>query len=333
MSPSPRFGAVWAEHLPLDEVHRALPTLARLGLAVHLAWPAHGDDAEHLELASEGLARGVSVRPWLLLPEGAGYWAGAENATVYADAARRWMSRWLAAGLPPTTWVVDMEPPHARVLALDGLLKGQLRAVPELWRRLRREAPADLAPARMVYEALVDDALAASFSPWLTTLPMVVDDLAHGRQTFCRWLGLPVMGPRWSVVSLQVYRTLFDDALPPRLRSVGFGSGLVTHYGELARKVFGARAGLDLGLIGGGVLPHSGRYASPTALAADLAAARLAGVPAHQVSVFSLEGALGRHPPDGEAWLAPPAQVARPAGARAKLLGLGMRALSRMGHR
>ena len=329
MHPTRSFGALWAEDLPLDDVHRALPALAARGLALHLAWRHGEDDADRLALAAEARAAGVSIRPWLLLPAAQGYWAGALNAPQYAAAAREMMARWVGSGLPPTIWIVDMEPPKARLLALESLLQTGIRGAPSLLRALKAQALADLAPAAIVYSELVEEARRQGWLPWLTTLPMVADDLASGRQTFCRWLGLPVKGPQWGVVSLQVYRTMFDDALPGPLSRVGVGPGLVTRYARLARAAFGARAALDLGLIGGGVVPGAGVYPDVSGLAADVAAARRGGIPAERLSIFSLEGALARPPLDR--WLdVSHGPGARP-GVRAHAVGALLRGLSLLG--
>ncbi|MFN3198285.1 MAG: hypothetical protein ACE366_07675 [Bradymonadia bacterium] len=326
---SSAFGALWAEDIDLSDLQFALPALARHGLAVHLAWHAGSDDADRLALAAEAATYGVPVRPWLLLPPEEGYWAGAENAAVFADTARRLFDRWCGAGLAPGLWVVDMEPPRHRVEALDAALKDGIRRWPAMWRQLRDEASVDLSTPARVYADLVDEATRLGFSTWLTTLPMVADDFAAGTDTYQRWLGLPVNGSPWSVVSLQVYRTMFDDSLPWGLKQMGVGPGIVARYGRLVRAAFGDRGGLDLGLVGGGVIEDSGRYSAPKDLGADLAAAHGVGVPANQISVFSLEGVLERGPVEG--WLAPPTHRPVKAGIRAALQGKLMTTLARLG--
>jgi hypothetical protein len=329
-STEPRpFGGVWSEFLPADAVRKALPVLAAHGSAVHLAWPAGGGGGR-LELARAAGDAGVSLRPWLLLDKEAGYWAGAANATLFAAAARALMRAWREAALEPTTLIVDMEPAYARVVGAEAALKrGALReAIGHL-----RDAPppSAVAAARRTYSGLVDEAHAAGWRVHLTTLPFVVDAAGGAQRGLRGWLGLPVDGPAWDVVSLQAYRTLFHDfacaALGERLGGRAFGADVVRAYADAARGAFGARAGIDLGLVGDGVYPAT-TYDGPSDLAADLGAAHAAGVDPAQIHVYGLDGILARAPA-GRWWPAPQAGADTP-GAATRLMRGGMAAMARL---
>lgn len=319
----PPFAGLWAEFVAPAAVVEALPLLGSRGLAVNLAWKVT-DPAEDARWALVDAAEraGVEVRPWLLLAEEDGYWAGADNAKVFAAAATSLTRAWVARGHAPTTLIVDLEPAHGRVMALETALRRRPPDLRTAWAALRAApSAARVRSAEGAYRALVDALHRAGWRVHLTTLPFVVDGGGAGGRALRDALGLPVDAADWDVVSLQAYRTLFADAacalLGQRLGGRLYGPHLVQAYGRDGRRHFGDRAGLDLGLVGEGVYP-SKLYADPADLAADLAAAAAAGVPADQINVYNLDGVLDRGP--SVDWLGAPDGVAAPSRDRATRL-------------
>ncbi len=283
------FGALWCEFLPPSAIAAHLPLLAEQGCALHMAWPSAATES-HWALASAAEVAGVELRPWLLLPKDEGYWAGARNAEAFAAHARALSRAWLKKGLRPTTLLVDLEPAYHRMMAIEeAARRGRpLQAVRAL---ARVPGAARVRAASGIYAALVAALHAEGWRAHLTTLPFLLDGSGVAEV-----LGLCGAEADWDRVSVQAYRTLFADAARGPLGGLGerlFGPRLVYSYARAARARFGARAGLDLGLVGEGVYP-SLVYEGPADLAADVSAARAAGIAPQAINVFSLDGVLAR---------------------------------------
>lgn len=313
------FAAAWCELPAPASVRPWLGLLAERGVDLCLAWPTDGPPDARLALAAEAARRGVRVRPWPLLSRDDGYWAGAANADAFAAAALAVLDHWEGAGLAPGWLMVDVEPPYARAAALDEALRRRPPNVRRVIRLLRADT-ADLTRARRIYAALVADARRRGWRVALTTLPFVVDG-----EGLARALALPVDGVPWDRITLQVYRTMFDD-LVPRPVGRGFGPGLVHAYARAARARFGDRAGLDLGLVGEGVWPAS-VYAGPADLGADLAAAHAAGIPPSHLHVYDLGGIIERGP--SEQWFAAAGPARPPRDRAARCLRAALRLADR----
>lgn len=289
------FGAVWCELWPPPRVLESLPLVAAHGLALNLAWRS-ADEPALLGIARAGRALGVDVRAWLLLDRAQGYWPGTANADTFAAAARALFATFEREGLAPGMLIADVEPAYERTLALDAALKEGPRALASAL--AKHPSPRDDArfdAAAKTFRALVDDGHRRGWRVALTTLPIVVDDPAPGG-ALARWLGLPVHEAAWDQVTVQAYRTVFEGLVPERLRARGLFSPYLVHdYARAARARFGDRAGLELGLVGHGVVPAP-LYRGPEELQADLRAAAAAGVPAERLAVFNLEGLVERGP-------------------------------------
>ncbi len=310
--PQAGFAGAWAEFMSPDDVRAALPLLEGRGVAVHMAWPAEsiGDEALH-RMVRDAAAAGVEVRPWLLLAEADGYWPGSSNAASFAEAAVALMDGWQAAGLAPTTLLVDMELRYDRATALQALLTApepDLQAVVDLL--AMGIDPAQFSAATATYAELVDDAHARGWRVALTTLPQMLDDYADGDDQLRQAFGIPMDGIDWDVMTFQAYRTLFGDLLAS-LSDDPLTSYFVYDHARIAIELFGERAGVDIGLVAAGVTPSS-VYAVAADLASDVEAALAAGVPRERIHVYNLDGIIDRAPSD--AWLAaPPPDPAAPA--------------------
>lgn len=310
------YGGLWVEHATPGDVHLALAPIARAGVALHLAWRADApDDEAKLALARHADALGVELRVWPLVEPAHGYWAGALNAARFRAGAMAVLDAWERAGVRPAWLVVDLEPPWDDAAALDRALRAR-RLDADALARLRPIRSSEYDDAAREYEALVADCHRRGVRVLATTLPFVVDAAGPARRAVERALGVVVEPVPWDRVTLQVYRTLFETLLPAALVS----PALVRGYARSARHVFGAdRAGLDLGLVGGGVVPARA-YEGPHDLALDLAAARSEGIPAAHLHVFGLDAMLQRAPLGP--WLAPPHATeprARPSSVRMAL--------------
>jgi hypothetical protein len=137
----------------------------------------------------------------------------------------------------------------------------------------------------------------AGFYVGITTVPFILDDAESSASSFELAMGIPVSGVRWTSISFQLYRSLYngkDAGLAFGLPTGAFSPYLVYSYARSAANFFGERAGVGLGVAGSPAPVEgmgSGFYEDPRELADDVAAAKAAGIRRlRQLHLFWLEG-------------------------------------------
>lgn len=303
------FGVVSSEFTSPTEVEASLPLLATHGVGFVLDWPSTDVGShERLALVRKANALGIEVRPWLLLPRDQGYWPNATNARAYDVSARQLIDTWLAAGLAPSTLVVDMELPLARAEQLAALiLAGDTEGVTRFLKAGIDRA--QYAEASRIYRDLVVHAHARGFRVELSTLMQVLDDYLDGDDGLRQALNIPVAGIAWDTYSFQLYRTLNPLVMPASVPPAS--SYFVFDYAVLARTLFGSRAGVGLGVTDPGELaPDAPSYTNPAQLRDDVDAAALAGIDRRNVGVYNLRGITRRASP--ASWFVPRSLVTLP---------------------
>jgi hypothetical protein len=297
LTPRAAYSFVSAEFMPLSEIEAALPLLASRRVSLVLSWPSTElENPQYYEFVRRANALGVEVRPWLLLPPENGYWANSINAAQYDVAARRLLTRWLAAGLRPSTLVVDMEMPLARVAPYAELLRGfSTDAVVRFLREGINRV--QYAEGTRIYRALVDFVHSRGFRAELSTISQVVDDYQDGDDGLRQAFNIPVSGIDWDTYGIQVYRTLNEYVIGD---IVGPTSAFYVYdYASRARAVFGYRATIGIGMVDAGeVTPDAPVYENGWQMREDLDAARAAGLGRESIGVYSLRGILHRAPSD-----------------------------------
>lgn len=293
--PPAGYGFVASEFDSPAEVASSLPLLASYKVGLVLGWPSSEvASAERFELVREAHAQGVEVHPWLLLPEEEGYWANATNAEVYDRAARALIDNWLAAGLRPSTLVVDMEMPIDRTRKFLALLtaREQDAAIAYLRGNIDR---AQYGRATALYCALVDYAHGRGFTVEVSLLSQVLDDYADGDDGVRQGFSTPLDSIAWDAVTFQVYRTLNATALAGMAPATT--SYFVFDYALQARARFGTRAGVTIGFTQPGDLaPELATYVDGRQLREDIDAASWAGIPRSKIGVYNLNGIVTRSP-------------------------------------
>jgi hypothetical protein len=310
-APRAGYAVVAAEFMTPTEIEAALPLLASRGVGVVLDWPSTelAEGNARYALVRRANARGVEVRPWLLLPREQGYWPNSTNAREFDRAARLLADNWLAAGLAPATFVIDMEMPLARAqrfadlaVALD--LGGLTSFMREGINRTQ------YAEATRIYRELVDYLHGRGFRVELSTLTQVLDDYADFDDGLRQAMNIPVAGIAWDVCTFQLYRTLNSFVLGGTLGPTT--SYYVFDYARIARQLFGGRAGVGIGMTDPGDLaPTAPSYTSPTQLREDIDAASLAGIARQNIGLYNLRGIVRRAPstdwfPARSAFIFPP---------------------------
>jgi hypothetical protein len=298
---SESFGAVSAEEFPefgVSEIREQLPLLRDEGVALVLHWPSAALDASDArwDLVAEAQQMGITVKPWLTLPEGTGpdegYFPNSTNYAAFIERARELIERWDDMGLEPSTFYVDME---LRKDRLDAVLEAQARgaqgdSVNMLASYVDRDQFAD---ARRAYARFVS--WAHSYwrhprGPWkvqVTTLPQLIDDytLTDWDDDLAQAFNCPIAGIDWDVVSFMTFRTLFGDLAGQELTSY-----FVYDYARHARQRYGDRAGVSVGLTAPGVTTGASTYDSGDVLREDIEAALRAGIRRENIEVYSLQG-------------------------------------------
>jgi hypothetical protein len=289
---------VWAELLGDAEIEAALPELGRAGARIGLALPSvRIGDAAVAELTRAAREHGVSVRAWLLLPREQGYWIGESNAGAFAAAVGELVA-WIGRPSGPAFdgISVDLEPAYEYSEALRTTKKSR----PDRWLALMAEHvdPVQFERARGELARAVASARAAGLWTHAVTYPLLLDQ-PDGETILEDALDIPVTGIDWDEVSFMVYQTAFAQQVGSWL-----GPSLVRSYAQDAVRRHGARAGIDLGVVGdaGLGLDPGDRYPSPEALALDLGAAIAAGIPPSRIRVYGLAGMLATG--GVERWLA-----------------------------
>ncbi|MEW6776450.1 MAG: hypothetical protein AB1405_09165 [Bdellovibrionota bacterium] len=291
----------------IQNARGALPLLAQKGIAVVLHWKASDlDNLERWNFAAEAAAQGVEVRPWLLLSEAEGYWPGSTNAPLFASKARQLAALWKSRGLPPTTFVVDMEMRIDRYRKLNEMISAPIPNVLAIAWFLRSGINRwQYYQATLTYAALVNDLHQAGWRVHLTTLPQVADDYSDGDDGLRQALGIPVDGIAWDAVSIQAYRTLFS--------AYSFVGPLtpffVYDYGRMAQQVWGTRAAIDIGITGNG-MDSAPTYVDGNDMRKDVEAALSAGFFADEIFVYNLQGILDK--PPASSWFEAPNEDAPP---------------------
>ncbi|MFT3924558.1 MAG: hypothetical protein QM778_18610 [Myxococcales bacterium] len=294
MAEPPGYGVIASELLSLDRVEAALPELAAQQLSVSLEWPTDDlDNPQRWALVRHAEQLGITIIPWLLLPEDQGYWPCSSNADLFVASAQRLMQRWAEEGLSPTALLVDMEMHIDRERDFSALVHAlDNSGVIEFLRAgIDREQFRD---ATEQYRELAIKAHTLGWKVHLTTWSQVLEDYGDGDDDLRQAFGIPVDHIPWDGVFIQAFRT----ATNPQASSF-----YVYDYALRARSIFGRRAGIVLGVTQPGMISRTG-YASPADLRADVDAAYAAGLRREQIGLISLRGILNR--PPTAAWFVRP---------------------------
>jgi hypothetical protein len=289
---------IWTELLPPERLAapETIALLERHGLEPLVALPPDRDTAE-MDAALATLSRaGIRLGVWPLLSDREGYWPSEHNAVAFVARVEQVLDRLAGAGAEVATVAFDLEPPIevTRGLVTPGrrwlIVRSAARSAfrPER-RALRADAEARLLDLRHRLAARGIESLAAVY-------PTVLLDAPEPFGLWQRLLGTPVHAAGFDVVSPMLYSSVLRQGLPRR--SAVLARGLIGPAARLARARYGDGASVSLGLVSSGKLGNEPCLDAPAALAADVAAARDAGV--DDLALYALEGVLARGADD---WL------------------------------
>ncbi len=278
---------LWSEHVPYarlasNEVLRALEQhRVELVVAVH---PYQNDALPELLRVFE--ARGRTLRLWPLLEDDEGRWLSGWTSGAYALHLQSVLS---AAGASNAIeeFIFDLEPPIARV-------RRTLQHFPSASWLFRSANPSQ---TRDRVCALIDKVHAAGHGVSAVVPPFLLWDEGDS-VGIEKSLGTPVAGLDFDHVWVMAYTSLLEGYSRGLLRRRD-ARWLLSNWSAAAVERYGQKAGIALGVVGGGALGDERPYRDPSELRDDLAIAQAAGV--DQVALFGLSGLLAREPIDD--WL------------------------------
>jgi hypothetical protein len=301
-------GAVYSESFDYAAVESdRLPQVAAHGLDLYqVMQPSDFRSPALASLLQACGSRGVALRAWVVLPKEQGYWPGETNLDEFGQAVDDLLA-WIADASLPVQWITfDLEPDWAYTHQLSAFMAdaSNVNRIDDLIALVKRHVdPAGFATAQAKLQAIVDRVHAAGLRAHAVTYPMVLDGMVAGSTRLEDGFDIPVSGISWDSVSFMVYRSTWQAFTAATL-----SADLVYSYAVDARSAFGDAAAIDLGVVGVDPVTGAQGYTDPAVLAADVAAARAAGIA--RVHLYSLEEALAQ--PEPEPWLSFAATQAGP---------------------
>lgn len=275
--------AVWSEAVPLEAVAHEVETLVAFDSTLYLAVSDQDLQPELAAFLHEAQAAGLTVVPWLQLPEH-GLWLNEGNVrgfTVLAEAYLEWAEQ---QGCLPHALLFDLEPSKDYLEALlDAAGWSDLSAVMEI--ASGHLDPTGFALARERMNAMIDRLGELGVEAWVVTFHLALDDAVDGDTDLQDLFDIPLDGVAWDKVIMMLYRPMVV-----RLTGVPLSPGFVGRYADLMRDRFGDRAEVAVGQIGTVGVTRTEGYESPLAIGLDISAAASKGVTAF--SLFSLDGML-----------------------------------------
>ena len=233
--------AIWCEFLPYAEVAAHLPVLAEYGcdLILHVEGESFADpDFPRLLRAAE--RAGVGVDAWLLLPYEEHLYVGQASVKATRKLARRTVDFFGENQLQARAFVFDCEPSPL----LGRELFAAVRAAS--WRQLGLALRAQMDAERFRKDAAALNRLIAE----LRRRGYAVDGAAnrafldaHEKDNVVMEdaLNAPVSGMAWDALSFITYRY--------QASALSYAA-MLNRYATLARRLYGERAAMDVGLIG-----------------------------------------------------------------------------------
>lgn len=233
--------AIWCEFMPYAEVEEHLPALAEhdCALILHVERESFSDpDFPRLLKAAE--RAGVTVDAWLLLPYGEHLYVGQASVEATEDLALRAADYFRDNGLKVRAFAFDCEP--SPLLGAELFAAVLAKSPRRLARTLREQMDAE--------EFRRDVGRINALAAELRRRGYAVDGAANRAFLDAQWRGnvaledalnAPVSGVEWNALSIIAYRYMASHESYV---------AMLNRYAALAKKLYGGRAAVDVGLLG-----------------------------------------------------------------------------------
>jgi len=233
--------AIWCEFMPYAEVKSYLSTLKKYDcdLILHVERESFSD-SEFSSLLREAERMGVEVDAWLLLPYEEHLYVGQASVESTRQLARQAADFFKDNQLRVRAFVFDCEP--SPLLGRELFEAVQAKSLPQLSRILREQLnpeafQRDIDRLNRLLDELRDRGYAVDGAANRAFL----DTQLRGNVALEDALNAPVSGVAWDALSFIAYRYQASH-----LSYVA----MLNRYASLARRLYGPRAAMDVGLIG-----------------------------------------------------------------------------------
>ncbi len=233
--------AIWCEFMPYGEVEGQLPVLAEYGcgLILHVEREslADPDFAKVLRAAER---EGVEVVAWLLLPYEEHLYVGQASVEGVRTLALEAADYFGKNGLKVKGFAFDCEP--SPLLGRELFEAVRAKSLGQLVRVLRAQMdPAEFRRDTAEINQLIGELQARGYSVDGAANRAFLDAQARGNVALEDALNAPVSGVEWDALSFITYR----------YQAGQFSYvGMLNRYATLARRLYGERAAMDVGLLG-----------------------------------------------------------------------------------
>ena len=233
--------AIWCEFMPYAEVEDHLPVLAKYDcdLILHVERESF-DDPAFAELLRAAEREGVGVDAWLLLPYAEHLYVGQASVEGVRGLARRAAEFFERNRLRVRAFTFDCEP--SPLLGRELFAAVRSKSPRQLARTLRDQMDADTFRGDTAeINALIAELRAKGYAVDGAANRAFLDAQARGNVALEDALNAPVSGVEWDALSFITYRY--------RSSQLSYVA-MLNRYAALARRLYGARAAVDVGLIG-----------------------------------------------------------------------------------
>ena len=232
---------VWCEFMPYEAVLAELPVLRAYGcdLILHVERESL-TDPDFVRLLRAAERAGVGVDAWLLLPVEEHLYVGQASLAATRELARAAADFFEREQLRVRAFVFDCEP--SPLLGRELFAAVRARSVRRLARTLRAQlGAAEFGRDTAALNGLVAELRGRGFAVDGAANRAFLDAQARGNVALEDALNAPVSGVEWDTLSFITYRYGASQ-----MNYVA----LLNRYASLARRLYGARAAMDVGLLG-----------------------------------------------------------------------------------
>jgi hypothetical protein len=278
----------WEESLaPPDIVKKALPLLQEFSAGVAIAMYPVSLTRKNANALKKIREAGVDYAFWPLMEKEHGYYPGERNASSYGSLVRHQMEWASKNDVLPDTVAIDLEMPIQQmweVMQATNPLARLGKVFSAARENLDRERYYHAKAKLSRLNAELQD---AGMRTLTAVLPWVGLEMEGDGELLQDMTETPASGIGWDVVSPMLYVSMLCGMSGGAITKKDANWFIYDNCSRLREK-FGGRAGVSLGLTGGGVLQDEPVLGGPAELVVGLEAALAAGV--RDVSVYSLEG-------------------------------------------
>ncbi len=277
------FGA-WSEWTSYNDLSKKIEILKATNTRLHLAIKKDELNEENFQklivFLKKAELEGVNYWLWPLLSKEEGYWPNQWNIKTYSNYVLDLLNKLKKHKLKPSGISIDLEPPPEKLEKYLTLI--QKFKLVELHRFASSSIDESLfIEAKKELVTLHSKLKEQNITTHIVTTPFLLDEKNSLRLQ--KVFGIPLDNFAFDYISFMAYRSEFE-------RLVGkMNSRLVYEYSLQARKVYGKRAGIDLGVVGNIEFPHKLEgYSHPSRLWEDISAAKAAGI--SSIQIYCLDG-------------------------------------------